>query len=85
MKTLRLDSKGRITLGALAKDVVSFRVVVDRDHRIILEPMVEIPAREKWLFDNKMALHQVKAGIEDAAAGKVTKRDFSKYLDEKDE
>jgi len=77
-KTLRPDSKGRITLGKLSQGVSGFNVTVDKQHRIILEPLVEIPAREKWLFDNPTALHQVRKGIEDAAQGKVVKKDFSK-------
>ena len=82
---LRLDSKGRVTLGMLAKGATAFYVSVDKDHRIILEPLVEIPAREKWLFENKAALNQVKKGIHDAAKGKVKKHDFSKYLNEEKE
>ncbi len=81
-KTLRPDSKGRITLGSLSEGVSGFKVTVDKQHRIILEPLVEIPAREKWLFNNPTALRQVQKGIQDAAQGKVIKRDFSRYLDD---
>lgn len=78
---VRPDVKGRITLGHLADGVSSFTVIQDNFHRIILEPNVEIPAREKWLFDNKAALAQVKQGIKDAAEGKLTSRgSFSKYV-----
>lgn len=85
VKTIRPDSKGRITLGTFAKGVSSFSVHVDKSHRIILEPLVEIPAREKWLFENKFALNQVKKGIQDAATGKVTKKDFSHFLKNDDD
>ena len=73
-KMLRPDSKGRITLGALAKGVSGFRVFVDEDQRIVLEPYTEIPAREKWLFDNPQALNQVRKGLADSAAGKTKTR-----------
>ena len=33
--------------------------------RIILEPMVEIPAREVWLYENKAALEKVSGIILD--------------------
>lgn len=66
---VRPDSKGRITLGALAKGVSSFRVHVDAQQRIVLEPFAEIPAREKWLYDNPAALKQVLRGLKDSAAG----------------
>ena len=80
-KTVRPDNKGRITLGDLAKNISGFRLTIDAKHRIILEPMVEVPAHEKWLFENKEALKQVQQGLKDAAAGKTKKRgDFSQYV-----
>lgn len=39
--------------------------------RIVLEPFVEIPARERWLFDNPQALASVRQGLADSAAGRV--------------
>lgn len=84
VKTVRPDSKGRITLGNLAKGISSFAISRDEHNRIILEPFVEVPAREQWLFNNKTALNQVKQGLKDAAAGRVKKRgSFAKYKDEK--
>lgn len=61
--TIRPDAKGRITLGSLAKGISSFKATVDDHGRIILEPFAEIPAREKWLFENKDALNSVRAGL----------------------
>ena len=49
------DSKGRITLGKLAQGVSSFAVRVDDEGRVLLEPYAEVPARERWLFENKAA------------------------------
>lgn len=72
--TLRPDAKGRIALGKLAQGVSSFQATQDSEGRIILEPYAEIPAREKWLLENKPALAAVKKGLEQAAAGKVRKR-----------
>jgi len=73
-KTVRPDSKGRITLGALAKGVSSFAIRQDRNHYIILEPYVEVPAHEQWLYENKAALKQVQRGIKDSAEGRVKSR-----------
>ncbi len=86
LKMVRPDSKGRITLGPLAHGVSSYIVSTDKYNRIILEPRVEISAQEKWLFDNKTALKQVKHGLEDSAAGRVKSRgSFAKYIaDDKD-
>ena len=77
---LRPDSKGRITLGKLAEGVSSYRARRQKDGKIVLEPFVEIPAEERWLWENKEALESVMKGIEDARAGRVTRMTFKKYL-----
>jgi hypothetical protein len=82
-KVLRPDAKGRVTLGAYAKGVSAFHIAVDGQDRIILEPYVEIPAREKWLFDNPRALKKVKKGLLDSAAGRTSSR--GSYLEETDD
>lgn len=82
-KMVRPDSKGRITLGHLADGVSGFLLTETADHKIILEPYAEIPAREKWLFTNKDALDKIDRGLKDAASGRlVDKGSFSKYLKE---
>jgi len=85
-KMVRPDSKGRITLGHLADGVSSFSIMETPDHKIILEPYTEIPARERWLFNNKKVLKMLEQGIKDSAAGRLTNRgSFSKYIQDKDE
>ncbi|MBI3555779.1 MAG: hypothetical protein HY074_05920 [Deltaproteobacteria bacterium] len=83
---VRPDSKGRITLGKLAEGVSSFLVSEQPGGAFLLEPMVEIPAREKWLFENKRALESVKTGLAQSARGEVRSRgSFAKFAGEKDE
>jgi hypothetical protein len=77
---LRPDAKGRITLGKLAEGVSSYRARRKADGTIVLEPFVEIPADEQWLWDNKEELAKVLQGIADAKAGRLTKMSFKKYL-----
>ena len=78
---LRPDAKGRITLGKLADGVSSYRARRQPGGKIVLEPFVEIPADERWLWENKEALESVKKGIEDARAGRlVSLGSFKKYL-----
>lgn len=85
-KTVRPDAKGRITLGRIAEGVSSYRVITDKHNRIILEPQVEIPASEKWLYENKAALQRVKEGLKAAAEGRVKSLgSFAKYLEEDEE
>lgn len=82
-KTVYPDAKGRITLGALAKGISSYEVKQGKNGQLILEPRVEIPAREAWLFKNKAALKMVLEGIEDARAGRVRSLgSFAKYADD---
>ena len=83
---VRPDAKGRITLGKLAEGVSSFTVSEQPGGGLLLEPMVEIPAREKWLFENKAALSSVKRGLAQSAKGELRSRGtFAKFADEKDE
>lgn len=83
IQQLRPDSKGRISLGKLAQGVSSFQARCMEDGSIVLEPFTEIPAREKWLFDNPVALSAVKSGLDQAAAGKTRALgSFAGYADE---
>jgi hypothetical protein len=83
IKMLRPDSKGRITLGHLADGISGFAVTQTKDHKIILEPYSEIPAHEKWLLNNKLAMKKVVQGLKDAKAGRlVDKGSFAKYVEE---
>ncbi len=78
--TIRPDAKGRITLGSLARGVSSFQASVDSSGRIILEPFAEIPAREKWLFENKEALSALHDGLAQTAEGRtVSCGSFAKF------
>ena len=68
MTTKRLDSKGRVTLGSrFAGQTV---VIDDSDpDRILITPMVMIPAKEAWLYKNEVALGRVREGLADAGRG----------------
>jgi hypothetical protein len=82
-RILRPDSRGRIVLGSSSKNVSSYKAHFNEDGTIVLEPQIEIPAREAWLYQNPEAIKRVRKGLEDAAQGKVKKREsFSKYADD---
>ncbi len=86
IKILHPDAKGRVTLGAIAKGISSYRMTQDGQGRLVLEPFVEIPERERWLYNNREALASVKQGIADAEAGRLhSLGDFSQYLKDDDE
>ncbi|TVQ28451.1 MAG: hypothetical protein EA382_01900 [Spirochaetaceae bacterium] len=71
IKTVRPDKKGRVTLGSLLHGASSVRVSVDDQERIVLEPYVEVPLRESWLYQNADALKRVRQGLRDSADGDV--------------
>lgn len=82
---VRPDSKGRITLGPLAKGISSFVISKEDDGRLTLEPYKEIPAREIWLFENSEAIGKVREGLSDLSEGRVASRgDFSQFADDED-
>jgi hypothetical protein len=82
---LKLDGKRRLSIGKLVtEEVTGFNVTKYEDGRIMLEPTVDIPAREVWLFRNPKALAAVKKGLQEAASGKTKKLDLS-LLGEEDE
>ena len=81
--TVRPDSKGRITLGKLAEGVSSYRVEKQPDQSLVLTPMAEVPAYEKWLWENPKALESVKEGLKESAEGQAKPAgDFSQYADD---
>lgn len=83
LKIVRPDAKGRITLGRLAAGVSGFAVSETKDHKIILEPYVEVPAYEKWLLSNKEALKKVNQGLKDAKSGRLSEKgSFAKFIDD---
>lgn len=85
IKTVRPDAKGRIVLGKLAEGISSFQVTRDKQGRLILEPFMEVPAQEEWLYRNKDAMTSVMRGLKEAARGKGKKiGDFSQFADDVD-
>ena len=75
---LPVDSRKRISLTKLlpAGKISSVKAFKE-DDKIILEPMVEIPAREAWLYENPTALEKVKKGL--LQKGEIKRRSFAKY------
>lgn len=79
-RTLRPDSKGRVTLGSLAAGTSGFKAHRDAKGRIILEPLVEVPASEAWLWKNEEAMKSVQRGLKESAQGKLVERgSFAHY------
>ena len=83
-KVLRPDSKGRINLGKLTQGISGFKMVYDKNsNKIILEPYIEMPLQEEWLFKNREALRRVKIGLMQSSQKNIKDLgSFSKYIDE---
>jgi hypothetical protein len=82
-KMLRPDSKGRITLGSITKGISGYAMHQESNGTVILKPFVEIPIKEKWLFENTSALHKVRTGLTQAKNKElIDKGSFSQFSDD---
>lgn len=88
---IQMDDKFRICLGSFLskgerEHLSSFRISRQDDGKIVLDPLVEIPAREHWIYKNPDALASLMRGIKDAENGRIVDVDidFSQFLDEED-
>ncbi len=80
--SLPLDSRNRVCLSQFLPEdleVTSYRAYQEGE-KIILEPMVEVPAREVRLYNNPKALASVLEGIKQADERKVSKLDLDDLL-----
>jgi len=73
--TKTVDDRKRITLGELIKNSKRVRLYKNKRGEILLIPVVEIPASEIWLFQNKEALKSVQKGMQEAFEGRISKLD----------
>ena len=83
---VNMDNKQRICLGRLLtkeekEAFSSFRVYRESD-KIILEPLIEVPAKSHWIYKNPKAMASLQRGLEDIKAGRITEidRDFSEFI-----
>ena len=83
-----LDAKKRIGLGEkiaryASKTPEAYQVFVDKEGDILLRPVVTIPAREAWVYQNPEVLGQIRAGLSEAKQGKTRKiKDLDGFLKE---
>lgn len=92
-RTVALDSRRRVCLGAVADELakalgeqlhdLSFEVSLNEDLQIVLTPLVSVPAREAWLWKNPAARKSVLRGIEQAKRGELLDLgSFAGYVEE---
>ncbi|MEW6667895.1 MAG: hypothetical protein AB1512_22015 [Thermodesulfobacteriota bacterium] len=73
--TRTIDERKRLTLGDLLKDFRRVRLYKNERGELLLKPVVEVPASEVWLYQNKEAVESVIRGLKDAADGRISKLD----------
>jgi len=71
--TRTIDERNRLTLGELPEGLKRVRIYKNDRGEVLLQPVIEIPASEAWLFRNEEALKSVKKGFKDASEGKISK------------
>lgn len=71
--TRTIDERNRLTIGELIKGSKRVRLYKNDRGEVLLQPIVEIPASEVWLFQNKESFESVKKGLKDASEGKISK------------
>lgn len=85
---VNMDAKQRICLGRLLskeerKVFSSFRVYREYG-KIILEPLIEVPAKSHWIYTDPEAMASLQRGLEDIKEGRISElnRDFSKFIED---
>jgi hypothetical protein len=80
-ESVKPDAKRRVLLPlVLVKEGITYHIYVNSFGQIILDPQVNIPASEAWLFEDKAALASVDRGMVESANGQLINRgSFAKY------
>ena len=68
----QIDSKGRLLLGSEFAGA-TFLMEKQKDGSLVLRPAVTVPVEAAWFFKNQKAQNLVRAGLEEAAQGKLKK------------
>jgi hypothetical protein len=82
--SLAPDERGRVTLSKVLKQLgvegASFAAYVNDAGQIMLDPVIEVPVRERWLYQNPKAIRALKAGLDSAVQkAPVNLGSFAKY------
>jgi glycine cleavage system aminomethyltransferase T len=78
---VQLDSRGRLTVGAISKGK-SYRLMVNDAGQILLDPVVAVSESEMWLWKNPEAIAAVTRGLQEVADGNLVEvESFAQYAD----
>ena len=81
---MKPDNKSRISLGRAQVDRgITYRIYRNKAGQILLDPCLQVPVGEAWLFKNKKALKAVMTGIRQAEEGKTRAAgSFAEFADD---
>ena len=75
-----IDSKNRITIGERIVKLITaqtgadeFQIFYSEDGDILLRPMVSIPSKEAWIYQNPDVLKSIRQGLTEAKREKTEK------------
>lgn len=78
--TRTIDSKNRITIGEKITKLINtqteadkFQIFINEKGDILLRPMVSIPIREAWIYQNTQVLKSIRQGLAEAEREKTEK------------
>jgi len=71
--TRTIDNRNRLTLGGLLRNFKRVLIYKNDLGEVLVRPVVEIPASDLWIFQNKEAFKSVQKGLKDASEGKISK------------
>ena len=91
VSSVEADDKGRVTLGKLIQTLQQqvrmahgrFAVYVNEAGQIVLDPTMEMPLREQWIYKNPKALKALQRGLTSAVTKPlVDLGSFAKHADD---
>lgn len=71
---IKADSKGKFSLDLSFTEQFtdqSYRVLVNDEGQILLDPLTNVPEPERWLWQNPEALASLERGIQQADSGNL--------------
>lgn len=72
---IKIDSRNRVTIPKEVADTLSSHLlrIYKKDGNIVLEPIIEVPKEERWLFDpkNKEIVTKLKKALKQKATKKI--------------
>ena len=75
------DGRGRISLGMVASGK-NYRVMINEMGQILLDPVIAVPEREAWLWQNPEAISSVQRGLQESDGGELHDLgSFAQYAD----